>query len=55
MWRDIPYRTCRDCTHIEDCKNPSVNQEGHPVPPPECPKPEEIKLTQRKSEILDEL
>ena len=50
LWRDIPYRTCAGCSHIEDCPYPKeFNDEK--LTPIECPKPDEIKLTKRIDEI----
>lgn len=49
-WTDIPYRNCCSCENIEDCPHPDVNDEGHPIPPSECCKPDEIKLTQKTDE-----
>jgi hypothetical protein len=42
-----PYRECIKCAYIEDCRHPLVNQQGQPVPPDECEKRDEIKLTRR--------
>jgi hypothetical protein len=49
---DIPYRTCANCTHIEDCEHPIVNELGSPITPNDCPKPDQIKLTSRVSELI---
>jgi len=47
MRPDIPYRQCSSCEFIEDCPHPTVNDEGSPIPPPECYRADEVILTQR--------
>lgn len=49
---DIPYRTCCICTHIEDCPHPTVDDFGKPVPPNECYRRNEIKLTRRVDDMI---
>jgi hypothetical protein len=52
-WQDIPFRECNKCEYIEDCPNPTVDQNGNPIPPNDCPKQEEIILTIRPREIIN--
>ena len=47
MKPDIPFRECARCEYIEDCPHPTVNDVGSPIPPRECSKSEDIKLTRR--------
>jgi hypothetical protein len=44
--KEIPFRACSSCTHIEHCPEPIVNEDGKALPPfTKCPRPEKIKLT----------
>lgn len=44
----IPYRECASlCEYIEDCPSPHVDENGKAVPPRECMKSDDIKLTKR--------
>ena len=47
---DYPYEDCHKCGNIFDCPHPDVSTDfmGHPVPPPECPRPLKIALTKKK-------
>ena len=44
------YRECLRCEFIEDCPHPTVSQEGKPIPPTVCSRPDKIKLTKRTQE-----
>ena len=46
------YRNCLECEYIEDCPHPTVDQDGHAIPPTLCNRKEEIKLTKRVDDIL---
>jgi len=45
------YRECLQCSFIEDCPHPTVNEKGHPIPPTCCIKADKIKLIRRVDEI----
>jgi hypothetical protein len=49
---EIPYRTCANCTHIEDCPEPLVELDGSNHTPIHCPKPDQIKLTKRTEDLI---
>ena len=44
---DFPYKECFFCSHIEDCKHPTVDIDGHPVCPDECIRKDEIILEKK--------
>lgn len=46
------YRQCLKCEFIEDCPHPTVDQDGHAIPPKECNRSEEIKLIKRIDELI---
>jgi len=44
---DFPYKECFFCSHIEDCKHPTVDIDGHPICPDECIRKDEIILEKK--------
>jgi hypothetical protein len=50
MEKIFPYKECENCEFIEDCPHPTVDDEGHPVPPEECLRKNSINLKKRKNE-----
>jgi hypothetical protein len=50
--KDLLFRQCSSCTHIEDCPEPLVEMDGSNHTPVYCPKPNQIKLTSRVSELI---
>ena len=45
MDKELLFRNCSKCTHIEDCPEPVVNPDGSNDTPNFCPKKEEIIMT----------
>jgi hypothetical protein len=51
--RELPFRQCSSCTHIEDCPEPFVDQDGKPLPPEtKCPHPDNVSLNLRIRDML---
>jgi len=48
---EYEFRECLQCSHIEDCPHPTVDQNGKAVPPNHCTKADKIKLIRRVDEI----
>lgn len=46
----FPYSECETCKYIEDCPHPTVNDEGHPIPPEECLRKNGINLKKKRDE-----
>ena len=49
---EYEYRECLQCSFIEDCPHPDVDQEGKPIPPRFCIKSDKVQLIRRVEGLL---